>query len=129
MLSWIAVWLLSISSPMFYLQINHETTKGGSRLGSVNMMWNVRCQGHRKDGAPCNANATILGRDGVAYCYHHQNQGLTPIIPTQTETKRSGNVHAAPPKAGTSCPDCNSLSVSRTSSGRIRCDVCRNEWR
>lgn len=47
----------------------------------------------------------------------------------ESETKRSGNVHAAPPKAGTSCPDCNSLSVSRVNSGRIRCDVCRNEWR
>lgn len=46
------------------------------------------------------------------------------------ESKRSGgNVHAAPPKAGTACPDCTSTMVTRTSSGRLRCDVCRNEWR
>ncbi len=45
------------------------------------------------------------------------------------EKRGSGNVHAAPPKVGTACPDCTSTMVSRTSSGRLRCTVCRNEWR
>lgn len=47
----------------------------------------------------------------------------------ESESKRGGNVHAAPPKEGTSCPDCASTMVNRTSSGRLRCTVCRNEWR
>ena len=46
-----------------------------------------------------------------------------------TESRRGGNLHAAPPKTGTSCPDCSSTMVNRTSSGRLRCSVCRNEWR
>ena len=43
--------------------------------------------------------------------------------------RSSGNVHAAPPKQGTECPDCSSRMVSRTSTGRLRCGVCLNEWR
>ena len=46
-----------------------------------------------------------------------------------TESRRGGNLHSAPPKAGTACPDCSSAIVNRTSSGRLRCTVCRNEWR
>ena len=46
-----------------------------------------------------------------------------------TEPKRGGNLHSAPPKSGTACPDCSSTMVERTSSGRLRCGVCRNEWR
>jgi|TARA_B100002052_G_scaffold299113_1_gene335390 uncharacterized membrane protein (DUF106 family)/ribosomal protein L37AE/L43A len=45
------------------------------------------------------------------------------------ESKKGGNFHAAPPKAGTACPDCSSTLVDRTSSGRLRCSICRNEWR
>ena len=43
--------------------------------------------------------------------------------------RKRGNVPTAPPKSGTVCPSCDSNMVSRTSKGRIRCDVCRNEWR
>ena len=45
------------------------------------------------------------------------------------ESRRGGNLHAAPPKIGTSCPECSSTMVNRTSSGRLRCSVCRYEWR
>ena len=49
---------------------------------------------------------------------------------TMTSSQRKkGNVSAAPPKSGTVCPSCNSDMVTRTSKGRLRCDVCRNEWR
>ncbi len=43
--------------------------------------------------------------------------------------QKSGNQHSAPPKSGTKCKSCNSTLVSRTTNGRIRCEVCRNEWR
>ncbi len=46
-----------------------------------------------------------------------------------TESRRGGNLHSAPPQIGTTCPDCSSTMVNRTSSGRLRCNVCRNEWR
>ena len=39
------------------------------------------------------------------------------------------NIPVAPPKSGTVCPSCNSDMVTRTSKGRLRCDMCRNEWR
>lgn len=42
---------------------------------------------------------------------------------------RSGNLHASPPKEGTTCPSCDSDLISRTPKGVLRCDVCRNEWR
>ena len=48
---------------------------------------------------------------------------------TQSAQVRSGNLHAAPPKEGTTCPSCDSDLISRTSKGVLRCDVCRNEWR
>ena len=47
----------------------------------------------------------------------------------QNESRRGGNQHAAPPKAGTACPSCSSIMVSRTTKGKIRCNVCFNEWR
>ena len=48
---------------------------------------------------------------------------------TKSAQVRSGNLHAAPPKEGTTCPSCDSDLISRTSKGVLRCDVCRNEWR
>ena len=43
--------------------------------------------------------------------------------------KKRGNIPVAPPKSGTVCPSCNSDMVTRTPKGRLRCDMCRNEWR
>lgn len=45
------------------------------------MIWNEKCSGKRKDGCPCNANATYRGRDGVVFCYHHMNQSIDFIRP------------------------------------------------
>ncbi|MCH1592001.1 MAG: EMC3/TMCO1 family protein, partial [Candidatus Thalassarchaeaceae archaeon] len=42
---------------------------------------------------------------------------------------RGGNTQVAPPKKGSTCPSCDSDSITRTSYGKLRCDVCRNEWR
>ena len=52
--------------------------------------------------------------------------GGQATAPTQ---RRRENVPSAPPKSGTTCPSCDSDSVSRTSRGMLRCDVCRDEWR
>ena len=52
--------------------------------------------------------------------------GGQTIAPPQ---RKRGNVPVAPPKLGTVCPSCDSDLISRTSKGRLRCDVCRNEWR
>jgi len=43
--------------------------------------------------------------------------------------RRGNNVPLTPPKSGTTCPSCDSDSISRTSRGTLRCDVCRDEWR
>ena len=40
-----------------------------------------------------------------------------------------GNRLESPPRPDESCPVCDSDSISRASSGRLRCDVCREEWR
>ena len=48
---------------------------------------------------------------------------------TVSPQRKRGNAPVAPPKLGTVCPSCDSDLVSRTSKGRLRCDVCRNEWR
>jgi uncharacterized membrane protein (DUF106 family) len=52
--------------------------------------------------------------------------GGQAMAPSQV---KRGNVPAAPPKPGTVCPSCDTDMVTRTSKGRLRCDVCRNEWR
>ena len=44
-------------------------------MGSVNMIWNEKCSGTRKDGQPCNSNATQWGNNGLVYCHHHVGQG------------------------------------------------------
>jgi len=46
-----------------------------------------------------------------------------------TAQRKGGNVHSTPPKSGTTCPSCDSDMVLRTPKGRLRCEVCRNEWR
>ncbi len=38
-------------------------------------------------------------------------------------------VVGAPPKEGTSCPECDSDSVERAPDGRLRCVFCRHIWR
>ena len=43
--------------------------------------------------------------------------------------KKSGNLHVAPPKDGSTCNFCDSELISRTPNGLLRCEVCRNEWR
>ncbi|MDP6378300.1 MAG: EMC3/TMCO1 family protein [Candidatus Thalassarchaeaceae archaeon] len=35
----------------------------------------------------------------------------------------------APPKVGTTCPDCDSTEVERAPDGRLRCIICRKVWR
>ena len=43
--------------------------------------------------------------------------------------RSSGNLYVAPPKDGTTCKSCNSDMVYRTSNGKLRCEMCRYEWR
>ena len=43
--------------------------------------------------------------------------------------RTGGNQHVAPPQKGTICPSCDSDIISRTAQGKLRCDVCRVEWR
>jgi uncharacterized membrane protein (DUF106 family) len=38
-------------------------------------------------------------------------------------------VVGAPPKEGTSCPECDTDSVERAPDGRLRCVICRHTWR
>jgi len=42
---------------------------------------------------------------------------------------KSGNTHNSAPRAGTTCPSCSTDMISRRQNGRLRCDVCRHEWR
>ncbi|MFL2532791.1 MAG: hypothetical protein CND01_01885 [Marine Group II euryarchaeote MED-G34] len=55
-----------------------------------------------------------------------RKKGGQAMTPSQ---KKRGNTPIAPPKSGTVCPSCNSEMVTRTAKGRLRCDMCRNEWR
>ncbi len=48
---------------------------------------------------------------------------------TGSESRRGGNQHVAPPKAGTACPICSATMVTRSSKGKLRCSICLNEWR
>ncbi len=47
----------------------------------------------------------------------------------RSESRRGGNQHAAPPKAGTTCPVCSATMVTRSNKGKLRCGICLNEWR
>ncbi len=49
--------------------------------------------------------------------------------PDALEIRRSGNSHAAPPKSGTICKSCDSDLIYRTPNGKLRCEMCRHEWR
>ncbi|MBS65474.1 MAG: hypothetical protein CMA93_04045 [Euryarchaeota archaeon] len=42
---------------------------------------------------------------------------------------KGGNTHTSAPRVGTTCPSCSTDMISRSQSGRLRCDVCRHEWR
>jgi hypothetical protein len=44
-------------------------------------------------------------------------------------TRKSGNVYASPPMAGTTCKSCHSDMIYRIPSGKLRCETCRFEWR
>ncbi len=46
-----------------------------------------------------------------------------------SNAKSSGNQLESPPKENEVCPSCDGSSISRAPSGRLRCDVCREEWR
>lgn len=45
------------------------------------------------------------------------------------ETRKTGNSYVAPPKSGTTCRSCDSDMIYRTTSGKLRCEMCRHEWR
>ena len=50
--------------------------------------------------------------------------------PQAESTKlKGGNTHTSAPRVGTTCPSCSTDMISRSQSGRLRCDVCRHEWR
>ena len=48
---------------------------------------------------------------------------------SKSDRKKGGNLQVAPPKTGSTCPSCGSEMISRTSMGKLRCEVCRHEWR
>jgi hypothetical protein len=43
--------------------------------------------------------------------------------------RQSGNSYSAPPQFGTTCNSCDSDMVYRTPNGKLRCEMCRHEWR
>ncbi|MEE3269745.1 MAG: EMC3/TMCO1 family protein [Candidatus Thermoplasmatota archaeon] len=49
--------------------------------------------------------------------------------PIESEKPKGGNLHTSAPRAGTICPACSTDMVSRSQKGRLRCEVCRHEWR
>ena len=53
----------------------------------------------------------------------------TGIQKSVSKKRTSGNLQVAPPKIGTVCPSCQSDMIVRTSNGKLRCNVCRTEWR
>ena len=48
---------------------------------------------------------------------------------TESQRRSSGNLQVAPPQKGTLCPSCGSDNIVRTTRGKLRCNVCRDEWR
>ncbi len=50
-------------------------------------------------------------------------------IQSSESIRRGGNQHVAPPQKGTICLSCNSDNITRTTRGKLRCEVCRTEWR
>lgn len=48
---------------------------------------------------------------------------------TESAKPKGGNTHTSAPRVGTTCPACSTDMISRSQSGRLRCDVCRHEWR
>ena len=50
-------------------------------------------------------------------------------ITEKSEQKIEERGSVAPPKEGSSCPDCDSQDVERAPDGRLRCQICRNVWR
>ena len=53
----------------------------------------------------------------------------TGIQSTESQRRGGGNQQVAPPLKGTLCPSCDSDMISRTTRGKLRCDICRYEWR
>ena len=53
----------------------------------------------------------------------------TGVKNEKRERAKGGNTQVAPPKEGTACPSCDSDMIVRTSQGKLRCNLCRNEWR
>ena len=48
---------------------------------------------------------------------------------SESQRRSSGNLQVAPPLKGTLCPSCESDNIVRTARGKLRCNVCRIEWR
>jgi hypothetical protein len=48
---------------------------------------------------------------------------------SESQRRSSGNLQVAPPQKGTLCPSCESDNIVRTTRGKLRCNVCRIEWR
>ena len=89
----------SIPEPLLYLLEETRTNKNNSPR---NQRTQRKRAGPRKTGNSSNSN---------------------------NSRRSSGNLHVAPPKDGTTCKSCNSDMVYRTSSGKLRCEMCRYEWR
>lgn len=53
----------------------------------------------------------------------------TGVKNEKRDRAKGGNTQVAPPKEGTTCPSCDSDMIVRTSQGKLRCNLCRNEWR
>nr|AIF08689.1 hypothetical protein [uncultured marine group II/III euryarchaeote KM3_31_G10] len=47
----------------------------------------------------------------------------------EAATELATKIVGAPPKEGTSCPECDADSVERAPDGRLRCIICRHNWR
>jgi hypothetical protein len=48
---------------------------------------------------------------------------------SESQRRSGGNLQVAPPQKGTLCPSCESDNIVRTIRGKLRCNVCRIEWR
>jgi len=65
------------------------------------------------------SGGTRKSRDGP-----RKKQGIV-----EAATEVVAKIVGAPPKEGTSCPECDADSIERAPDGRFRCIICRHNWR